>query len=53
MKPAPPPTTELTYAQYSGWACCWCSTRLWSGAVSAGISRGRSGPLVPYGVPPS
>lgn len=39
----PPPTAELSYAQYSGWACCWCGTQLRHGAVSAGIARGRDG----------
>ncbi|MGD1220018.1 hypothetical protein AB9Q10_16495 [Streptomyces krungchingensis] len=42
-KPSPPPVERLTYAQYSGWACCWCTKKLWHGAVSAGISRGSSG----------
>ena len=43
MTRQPPPVSDLSYAQYSGWACCWCSARLWHGAVSAGIARGRSG----------
>jgi hypothetical protein len=38
-----PPATELTRAQYDGWACCRCSAPLWAGARSAGIARGRSG----------
>jgi predicted RNA-binding Zn-ribbon protein involved in translation (DUF1610 family) len=38
-----PPAAELTRAQYSGWACCWCGAALWAGARSAGIARGRSG----------
>jgi hypothetical protein len=43
--PEPPPTRELTYWQYSGWACCWCGKSLLNvrGTVPAGISRGRSG----------
>ena len=41
--PSPRPVSELTYEQYSGRACCWCGTPLQSGAVSAGISRGRQG----------
>ncbi|MEU1304303.1 MULTISPECIES: hypothetical protein [Streptomyces] len=41
----PPPATSLTYAQYAGWACCWCGTSLLdvTGAVSAGIARGQAG----------
>lgn len=40
----PPPAADLSYAQYSGWACCWCGTSLlYCSATSAGISRGRSG----------
>lgn len=39
----PPPTSELTYEQYSGRACCWCGKPLMYGAVSAGISRGQVG----------
>jgi hypothetical protein len=42
-QPKPPPATELTRAQYSGWACCWCGTSLKHGGVSAGRSRGRLG----------
>lgn len=43
-KPTPPPAAiELNYEQYSGRACCWCGTRLWRGAVSAGIARGSIG----------
>ncbi|RMB85636.1 hypothetical protein [Streptomyces shenzhenensis] len=43
--PEPPPAASLTYAQYSGWACCWCAKSLLdvAGAVSAGIARGREG----------
>ncbi|MFF0227990.1 hypothetical protein [Streptomyces sp. NPDC004629] len=43
--PEPPPAASLTYAQYSGWACCWCAKSLLDvvGAVSAGIARGRDG----------
>ena len=43
MTQQPPPVSDLSYAQYSGWACCWCGTQLRHGAVSAGIARGRSG----------
>jgi hypothetical protein len=39
----PPPTSELTYEQYSGRACCWCAKKLSRGAVSAGISKGSVG----------
>ncbi|MFF0226319.1 hypothetical protein [Streptomyces sp. NPDC004629] len=41
----PPPVASLTYAQYSGWACCWCGKSLLkvTGAVSAGVARGRDG----------
>ncbi|MGW4728831.1 hypothetical protein ACWEQC_06570 [Streptomyces shenzhenensis] len=44
-RPEPPPAASLTYAQYSGWACCWCAKSLLDviGAVSAGIARGREG----------
>ena len=44
-QPAPPPVRELSRAQYSGWACCWCGKSLLdvTGAVLAGISRGSSG----------
>ncbi|MFC8201265.1 hypothetical protein ACFUTV_38595 [Streptomyces sp. NPDC057298] len=45
-RPKPPPATQLTYAQYSGWDCCWCGKRMWRGAVSAGISRGSQGACV-------
>lgn len=38
-----PPPTELTYRQYQGWHCCWCSASLMSGGFSAGISRGGVG----------
>lgn len=43
--PEPPPVRELSRAQYSGWACCWCGKSLLdvTGAVSAGIARGSSG----------
>lgn len=36
---------ELTFAQFQGWACCWCGTSLWNaiGGVSAGRSQGRQG----------
>ncbi|MEU6098656.1 hypothetical protein [Streptomyces sp. NPDC047079] len=42
-RPTPPPTSHLNAEQYAGRACCWCGKPLWHGAVSAGISRGRSG----------
>ncbi|MGW2379323.1 hypothetical protein [Streptomyces sp. NPDC001658] len=42
-RPEPPPVDQLSRAQFDGWACCWCGTRLWSGARSAGIARGSSG----------
>ncbi|MGP4089549.1 hypothetical protein [Streptomyces sp. KR55] len=40
-----PSALDLTRAQYSGWACCWCGKSLVdvTGAVSAGVSRGRDG----------
>ncbi|SED27486.1 hypothetical protein SAMN05216532_4031 [Streptomyces sp. 2231.1] len=39
-----PDATKLTRAQYSGWACCWCSSSLLrSGGISAGVARGSSG----------
>lgn len=38
-----PSVHTLTKAQHDGWACVWCSERLWIGAVSAGIARGQSG----------
>lgn len=41
--PAPPPTSELTYGQYQGFNCCWCNTRLTTGAIEAGVSRGGVG----------
>lgn len=43
LRPEPPPTSQLSHAQYSGRACCWCGKALWRGAVSAGIARGRQG----------
>jgi len=39
----PPPVDQLNYEQYSGRACCYCGTKLTSGAASAGISRGSQG----------
>ncbi|MGW5409042.1 hypothetical protein [Streptomyces spiralis] len=41
-RPKPPPMDELTYAQYQGWACCWCGTSLWTpeGGLSVGRSQG-------------
>jgi len=43
--PTPPPVSELSKAQYDGWACCWCGKDLLGvrGTVSAGIARGLSG----------
>lgn len=41
--PKPPPVAGLTRAQYSGWACCLCGKKLWSGAVSLGRAQGRMG----------
>ena len=41
--PKPPPATDLTRAQYDGWACCWCGGSLWEGARSAGVARGSVG----------
>jgi len=46
VKPEPPPVSQLSKAQYDGWACCWCGKDIWSGAVSAGIARGRQGAVV-------
>jgi hypothetical protein len=42
-QPKPPPATELTRAQYDGYACCWCGTSLWQGAISVGRARGSIG----------
>lgn len=40
----PPPATELSRAQYSGWACCWCSASLLqNGGVPAGRAQGKVG----------
>ncbi|WP_413754779.1 hypothetical protein [Streptomyces sp. MMBL 11-3] len=39
----PPPADQLRLEAYSGWACCFCGTKLTTGAVSAGISRGSVG----------
>ncbi|WNZ11495.1 hypothetical protein [Streptomyces sp. 11x1] len=41
--PQPPPVVELTRAQSSGWACCFCGRKLRRGAVSAGRAQGRAG----------
>ncbi len=38
-----PPVRDLTRGQHDGHACVWCGKPLWRGAVSAGVSRGRSG----------
>ncbi len=42
MKLSVPPT-QLTYRQYQGWDCCWCSASLRNDGVSAGVSRGAVG----------
>lgn len=39
----PPPATELNLAQYSGWACCWCTASLQNGGVPAGRAVGKVG----------
>ncbi|MFJ4785524.1 hypothetical protein [Streptomyces sp. NPDC088794] len=48
MRPEPPGAADLSRAQYSGWACCWCGKGLLDekGVVSAGIARGRQGAVV-------
>jgi hypothetical protein len=38
-----PAATELTRAQYSGWACVYCHAPLDKGAVSAGRAEGQVG----------
>lgn len=38
-----PDAAELTWAQHQGFACVWCQRRLTTGAVSAGVARGRIG----------
>jgi hypothetical protein len=38
-----PPADELTYAQYSGWACCYCGNSLMQGGRSVGRAQGKSG----------
>lgn len=38
-----PSVHGLTKLQHDGWACVWCRKRLGTGAVSAGIARGRLG----------
>lgn len=38
-----PAATELTRAQYSGWACVFCHTLLDKGAVSVGRAEGSVG----------
>ncbi|WJV47655.1 hypothetical protein [Streptomyces flavofungini] len=45
-RPEPPPARDLSYEQYSGRACVWCGAQLTSGAVAAGISRGKIGAVV-------
>lgn len=43
-QPKPPPATELTRAQYDGWACCWCGqSLLQKGGRPAGRAQGRAG----------
>jgi hypothetical protein len=47
LRPKPPAATELTRAQYDGWACCWCGKSLSQrGGVSVGRARGNSGAYV-------
>lgn len=41
--PEPPPARGLTWAQASGWACCFCGKAIWRAAVSLGRAQGRSG----------
>lgn len=43
MSPRIPSATELTRAQYSGWACVHCHATLDKGAVSAGRAKGSVG----------
>lgn len=38
-----PDATDLTRAQYSGWACVWCGIKLDKGAVSQGRVTGQAG----------
>lgn len=38
-----PDAGSLTWEQHQGRACVWCKRPLSSGAVSAGIARGRVG----------
>jgi hypothetical protein len=41
--PEPPPVIGLTWAQSSGWACCFCGKAIWTRAVSVGRAQGCSG----------
>ena len=41
-----PPANALTRAQHDGHACVWCGKKLWHGAISAGIARGKVGAVV-------
>ncbi|WP_422130129.1 hypothetical protein [Streptomyces misionensis] len=44
MTPDLPPATGLSWAQYAGWACCFCGTSLANtGGVPADRARGQSG----------
>ncbi|MGJ5826086.1 hypothetical protein [Streptomyces ossamyceticus] len=38
-----PPVEQLSSGQFRGLNCVWCGVKLTTGAVSAGIARGRSG----------
>jgi ribosomal protein L37AE/L43A len=43
MSPHLPPATELSRAQFDGWACVYCGHALRKGAVSVGRATGRAG----------
>lgn len=43
MTPQLPPATELSRAQFDGWACVYCGADLDKGAVSAGRAEGSVG----------
>lgn len=43
MSPKLPLATELSRAQFDGWACVFCRAKLGKGAVSAGRAEGRVG----------
>lgn len=38
-----PSPLDLTHAQYSGWACCWCARSLHRGGAPAGRAHGSVG----------